>query len=195
MKRLTLLASALLVTVGTFASNGDKKVKEKEESQTRVAIMQGREIMKLVYLNEAEDKVKVSIYDVEGKRLASKSIKSEDGFIQPFNFTQLEEGDYTFEITDNAGTIVENISFDRSEVKMSSVYKIKGSNKYRLNVLSEGLDVSVKILDEDLNVIHTEKFVDAESFSRIYELPEGTKAGYYFSISTNLQEDVHYAKF
>lgn len=195
MKRLTLLASALLVTVGSFAANGNTTpVKERNEDQSKIAIIQGREVMKLVYLNEVSDRVSISVYNEKGQKLVSTSVKSKDGFIQPFNFTQVEEGEYTFEITDDSGTIIENISLDRTETNISTVYKIKDSDKYRLNVLSEGDDITVKIMDEDLNVIHEDKFMDADSFSRIYDLSEHKGKGLYFTVKSDREEDVHYSE-
>ena len=191
MKRIALLLSALVITVGSFASNGDKKVEIKDESQAKVAIMQGRDVMKLVYLSDSEDKVNVSLYTAKGQKLLSTNIKNTDGFIKPFNFTQLEEGEYTFEITDNSGTIVENVTYDRSEISLSTVYNIKDSQKYKLNVLAEGSDVKVTILDVNRNIVHEESMEGAESFSRTYDLSEVGEEGYIFKVETGNHTDIH----
>ncbi len=194
MKRLTLFVSALAVALCSFASNGDKSIKERSDSQSKIAIIQGKEVMKLVYLNEQSNRVLIKVYDEEGHKLVSTGVRSKDGFIQPFNFSEVDEGNYTFEITDDSGTIIENVTLDRSEVSISTVYKIKDTQKFRVNVLAENDDVEIRIMDEDMNILHRDSFNEADSFSRVYDLASYKGKGLYITVKSGKDEDTHYSE-
>ena len=191
MKKTALMLSALVLSAAAFANS---PVPVSNLDPDKVAIVKGGDSMKLVYTKEDQSQVMIKLLDQKGKEILSKKVKSEEGFIQPFNFKNLDEGTYTFEITDDDGTVKEEVNYTRYIARknaISSVYQITGTSKYKVSLESDGNPVMVEIKDSKGNVVHKEK-IDAESsFSRTYDLSAISAQDLQFEITSGKQTDYH----
>jgi len=183
MKQLAAILIAWVCTQGVYATPTDPT---NEPPTAKVAVMNSLEDIKLFYVNEANSQVNVTLYDVKGRKLYSDRIRSKKGFIQPFNFSNLNEGRYVFEVTDEEGTIVQEFDHYKtvpSQIK-TSVYRVKDSDKYRLSVVNESEQpVKISIFDSRLNKVYSESIDNPGSFTKTYDLEKLLENGYTFKVS------------
>jgi hypothetical protein len=132
----------------------------------------------MFYVSEQEGKVKVRLYNEEGARIFAKKINSEDGFALPYDFRNLEPGNYTFEVINADGSvlrqvvkhddIVEKIELESLE---ANVQRIENSNRFELLVMKPNQqEVEIKIKNDKGLVLHTERVNFERGFKRTYDL-------------------------
>ena len=187
MIRLTTILMAMVFSFAAMAGveNGPEKG---NASDAKVAVMKGRKLMKLVYVNDHQSKVKIAIINERGKRINSKTLRNTSGFILPFNFSELNNGKYIIEITDDEGTIIQEIDYTwmppkKSELK-TSIYEIGDSERYNLAVVSENdKPLTVEILNNQQDLIFKERIKDYNAFSRIYNVSKAWNGPFTFRVS------------
>ena len=185
MKLLTLILLSLVFTPGVYASI-ETSADPDEKSSTKVAVMNGTEGVKLCYVNDQPSAVTIVLYDQNGRKLYKQKVKSVDGFIQPFNFRNLSEGKYTFEVTDDEGTVVQELVHTKStpsKIK-TSLYRIKDSEKYKLSIENDTKKpVEVSIFDENKKMVYRENINAQNPLSKTYDLSKIKSNGYTFKVS------------
>jgi hypothetical protein len=76
-----------------------------EGPEMTVVAVRGSEVFKVIYKGGNAGRVKLKIFDSQGKMIRSEKLQGwSNGFICPLNFKGLDAGDYTIEIIDEAGT-------------------------------------------------------------------------------------------
>jgi len=128
---------------------------------------------KLYYKGSQHADVKVSIRDASERLVFSEIIKDVDGFVRPYNFSSLPEGDYTMQISDKNGRQIEKISYKRERSQaMAHLLKVTGTDaKYLLTVSNkDGQDVTVRIYDSANNMIYNKKEISPSDFAKVYNL-------------------------
>lgn len=128
---------------------------------------------KLYYKGAQQADVKVSIRDASDRILYSETIKKSGGFVRPYNFSNLPEGDYTIQIADKNGRQTEKIAYTREKTEtFAHLLKVSGSDaKYLLTVSNKGNgDVIVKIYDESNKIIYNKMEDGSKDFAKIYNL-------------------------
>jgi hypothetical protein len=183
MKTLTTLVALTLIGASSFAFAGDndkdKKEKPAPTAETKMAVMKiSPENYKLFYVSEQEGKVKVRLYNEEGIRIYSKKVNSEDGFALPYNFKNLEAGEYTFEVINSDGSVLRQV-VDHSQIVETielqsleaNVQRIEGSKKFELLVMKPNQqEVKIKIRNENGLILHEERVNFERGFKRVYDL-------------------------
>lgn len=144
----------------------------------------------VVYKASETGKVKVSIYTKKNELVFSEVLTNVASFKRPYNFSQLEEGEYTIVLEDKNGKQVETINHVSN--KITSAINVKkladAENKYVLNVITSGTEgVVVKIYDNTglvyvQNVEVTGYFGLIFDLSKVKSTPSSTVT---FEISTN----------
>jgi hypothetical protein len=132
----------------------------------------GSSLFKVYYSANMEDDVTVSIFNQSGKLVFTEKLRNTDGFIRPYNFERLDEGDYTIEVENDGGKHVEKIHYSAGKIeKMINVVKLADEGKYLLTVASKGADnVTINIYDDHNELIHSqERFVERE-FAEVINL-------------------------
>ncbi len=165
MKTKFFLA-AMIVLVSTSAFS--------QAAGPRAAVInqQGTAIFKVIYAGEKEGRVTMTIFDKKSKVVFSEITNNVDGFIRKVNFSGMQYGEYTIELADQSGKLVQPIVYSRiSNVKNVQVSKIGDKSKYVLNVTNTGSEkISVRIYDGSNNLVHTEYRTIDGNFGLVYNL-------------------------
>lgn len=172
-KILSVFVVLMIVSSVVFARRIDNP-----GSAPHVAVMKNGTTFKLYYKGSQQADVKVSIRDANNNELFSEVLKKVEGFVRPYNFSHLPEGQYSIHIIDKSGRQIEQVSFEKSKnEKLAHLLKVSGTDgKYLLTVSNkEGDDITVKIYDESNNVIYSQLEETASDFAKVYNL--GNRAG------------------
>lgn len=140
---------------------------------------------KLYYKGSQQADVKVSILDAGNRLVFSETIKDVDGFVRPYNFENLPEGDYTIKISDKNGRQIEKITYRQEKTEaLSHLLKVAGTDaKYLLTVANRGeSDVTVRIYDNANKMIYSQKEKVSSDFAKVYNL-EGIGGGFTFEVT------------
>ena len=125
-------------------------------SATGTAVIQNGSVVKLFYKGAKYATVKVSILDEKGTLIFTETVKNTDGFIRPYNFSDLTYGEYTVEVDNGVSRNIEYVDYtSEGIVNSATMIKLKNENRYMLlvpNKASEKLNITV--LDADGNEIH-----------------------------------------
>lgn len=174
MKRTTLAVAMMLVVATAFATGEEKD----KDATKKVAIMSNEpEHLKLVYLDEEQGQVKVSLKNASGEIIHKTTINNKAGFAQPYDMEQLPGGDYTFDVTIPDGTTLsETVTIVKPSNEpnfAANVLNVNDGKKFRLAVVNRderALPTSIKVYDQNGNTIHEEKVNDLYGFRKIYDL-------------------------
>jgi len=181
MKKLMYYMLAITFSLVTIDGMGNNPKKD-TDSNAKVAVLKQKSMIKLIYLNEPQSKVKISILDenghkltMKGTKLTTRVVRNIDAFIQPYNFSGLEDGKYIFEIVDDQGTIIQEVDYKRmipqKAAILTSVYEIGESERFKLSVTSENdRPINVEILNRFNRLIYEDNISMTNSFGRVYNL-------------------------
>lgn len=165
MKKIMLFAALLTVISAASFATGGNDVKVISDSSA---------VFKLYYSKPLVAKVKVKIFNAEGEKVFSESIKNENGFVRPYNMSSLPAGTYKFEIDDN--TEIETFEFVYAEVKtqeaavVANIVKMD-EGKFFLGVSSTNNDkVQIDIYNDSNEVVYSAEEVVANQFGQLYNL-------------------------
>jgi hypothetical protein len=97
-----------------------------------------------------------------------------DGFLRPYNFDGLPEGQYTVKVEDENGKTVEKVNYKAGRVeKLIHLQKLQNENKYMLSISSpKPEDVFIYIFDEKDNLIYNEIQSINGGFAQVYNLQD-----------------------
>jgi hypothetical protein len=168
-KILALSLSVLLCTVVFAGGTGE----ENASVASGVAVVRkGANTFKIFYKTAKAGNVKVAILDSKNRIVFQEHIKTADGFVRPYNFTNLEEGEYTVEITDSFGKKVEKIHNYADKVeKLFNVVKLHDEDKFMLTVSGKGSEtINVKIYDGSDALVYDEVKMISGDFAKLYNL-------------------------
>ncbi|MEM9299409.1 MAG: hypothetical protein AAGA64_13590 [Bacteroidota bacterium] len=164
--------ATLLIVLSSAVHATDKK--DTEKGTTFEVVRQGN-VFKLFYLNKDIVKVNVKIVDESGNIVFTERIKNEEGFMRPYNFKDLEHGDYKIIISEkdqNLATTVhhgDDLIMKEEALKplrLVKMDKIKGADRvFKLTIVNQGdAQASISVKNEDKQVI----FSITESFTGNY---------------------------
>ncbi len=117
--------------------------------------------------------VRVSIFSEKNYEIFSEVFFNVSTFVRPYNFSELNAGEYTVIVTDKYGKQVEKINYSQNQVSSSvTVSEVANKeNKYLLNVTNNGTEnIYVRILAEDGTTLHEQSVEVTGNFSLIYDL-------------------------
>lgn len=160
----------LLISVSSisFATKADTP------SASMIVVRNGS-TFKLLYKGVAKTNVKVLILNDKDQLIFVDKINNVDGFVRPYNFSELPEGNYSIELTDNNGRQVERVSYRiENENKLAHLMNVPGSaNKFILSIPNKGNDIiTVTIYNDENTVLYSEKEKITGDFARVYNLKE-----------------------
>ena len=170
MKFFNLLALLTVISASSFAYSG------KTAASVALKAEIGSEIYNLVYAGESQ-KVKVTIRNEAGSLLFTEVLRLKS-FSRPYNFSNLPDGTYYVEVTDDAETTVKTVVLggeveNKMPAAMSFVRSIPSEeHKYVVTVINTpSTAVFVKIYDQWFNLVYegTED-VESDEFARVFNL-------------------------
>ena len=164
MKRIarTTLAVAAIVAGMAFGAKA-------QEKSVRLDPL-SKDLYQFTYLSQGECNVLVEVLDKKGNVLHTERIKRKNSFTKPYNFHNLQLGEYSFKITDAEGVYLTKLK-RTEEVHMVASIKKLGADKAEVIVKGEFMaPVSVNIFDSH-DVLVFDDYIDHEnSFSKVYDL-------------------------
>lgn len=144
-------------------------------------------IFKVIYKGEKVAKVNMKIYDAQGAVVFSEIVSGVDGFIRPVNFSGMNPGEYTIEVSNESGKEIQKVKYEVEQiVKSVHLAKISDDNKYLLAVAKNGAteQINVSIYDGENNIVHNETLTVKGDFGLVYNL-KNVKGQPTFEITDN----------
>ncbi|MGB3464235.1 MAG: hypothetical protein WBA74_03160, partial [Cyclobacteriaceae bacterium] len=132
-------------------------------------------VIQLLYKKSSIEKVRIEIKDNEGDIVHQDEVTNKIGFLKTYDFSKLDEGYYTFEISDNEGKVRKEIAF----FKRASIAILKqGEDRYRLIYgTKKKTKILVQLLNKKGKVVFEDNFVSENGFSKVYKVSsENTNA-------------------
>ncbi|MDR7128153.1 hypothetical protein J2X69_000481 [Algoriphagus sp. 4150] len=171
MKTLFTFALAGLLATGTFAANDLEDLKANSTVNATYKKIN-------VHLKEGVGKAKIVIFDMNGKRLHSRSVKAKEDLIVPYNMNSLPCGEYRVMISTEDEEVTYTVETVEKEEPAPLVYPLmaygKKVDKNTINLLVVGLEeagVDVKIKKViDNKVVYKEIVDQPEGFRKDYRL-------------------------
>ncbi len=170
MKKISLLFVGVLFCTLVFANGTDEP--NASTSSMAVTNSTGSSLFKLYYKANTLDNVKVSILNSSGEMVFTEKLRKTSGFIRPYNFDGLDEGEYTMRIETANGTRDEKLFYGAGKVdKLINVVKLVDQGKYLFTITSKTADnVNINIYNAKDELILTQrKFIDKE-FAEVFNL-------------------------
>lgn len=166
-KTFSFLAALLVITSTAFATVPD-------EPASGISVLRKGELIKLLYKGEKYSDVKVFILNQDNQVIFTEKIKGTSGFIRPYNFSNLPEGNYSIELVDNAGRRdIEHVNYRLEPKKrVMHVVRVGGTtDKFVLSVPNAGQSrLSISIYDDRGRVMHTENEQISGDFAKVYNI-------------------------
>ena len=98
--KMRLIAGLLLISTLAVANDGKKSRINSEELKVTVTPNQFNNVLVHVYKQEGEE-VKIKVYDRRGDLLHQERISENDEILQPYDLSELPQGEYTFEVSND----------------------------------------------------------------------------------------------
>lgn len=177
---------AALFTIGAAVTAIGKN--EPGNAGMAVVSSSGSEIVKVIYKGENAGRVKLNIYDSKSKIVFTDTRNSAEGFILPLNFSALEFGEYTIELTDASGTRSEKINYQPAKSASNAHISSLGDGKFLVSITSNGSeDINLKIYDNYNNLVHNTSTKVSGEFAQLYSI-ENLKGSCTFEITSKSGE-------
>lgn len=154
----------------------------------QVRVIQTGELVKVIYVSSEKSDVRISMIDEQGVTIFTEKIKNKEAFIRPYNLSNLEEGIYQIEITDDDETLVGQIACvpvepgspaDASESEfvahVSKIEKPDRKERYLLSVPCKGEDEYTITIHNDADDLLYRNTVKASGgFAQVYRIEDRT---------------------
>ncbi|MEJ7646618.1 MAG: hypothetical protein WKF87_18620 [Chryseolinea sp.] len=177
------IAALMMVAVAVTAVGKD------EPGSTGLAVVssKGSEVFKVIYKGENLGKVKLNVYNASSEIIFSETMNGVSGFIRPLNFSGLQFGEYTIELTDATGKKVEKVSYQPAK-SAADIHVAKLANnegKFLLSVANSGAQtITVKIFDQANNLVHISSKDISGDYAQLFSVKDVTGV-LTFEISNN----------
>ena len=154
---------ALAIVAGTTAGAFAQKKWIRPDPVTK-------DLYRFTYLNDGTCYVKVEVIDAHEEKLLSEQIIQKKSFTKPYIFTDLDFGEYSFNVTAADGEYVTKIKRSNDVYMVANIKKVD-EDKAKVIVKGEFMSqVSLNIFDKN-NVLIFDDYIDRErAFSKIYDL-------------------------
>ncbi|MGK7394109.1 MAG: hypothetical protein ACNS62_06035 [Candidatus Cyclobacteriaceae bacterium M3_2C_046] len=185
MKKATTILVGLIIVISSAVFASGKETIAEAKSSARIVPINAESVYKLVYDSQEAGIVKVNFYDQKGFKFFTDVVKNEKGFIRPYSFKNLPQGDYVIEIVDKFGSVQREIAFEvvKEKADFQVALNAETDKRFKLTVLGETLaPVFVKIYDANQRLV-TEDYVDnSKSFSKVYNLSQVPASDFTFEV-------------
>ncbi|GHM99260.1 hypothetical protein WSM22_07500 [Cytophagales bacterium WSM2-2] len=171
MRKICVVLAGVLFCTLVSANGADKPVPA--SSSVVVTNSNGSSLFKLYYRSVKPQKVKVSLLDETGTAIYSETLKSNNGFVRPYNLENMAKGEYTIQVEDENGKTVEKVNYSVGKVeKWIKVTKVTNElNKFVLTIASDKkTDVTIKIFDSESNEVYSGTEEVNGTFAKVYTL-------------------------
>jgi hypothetical protein len=156
------LVLAAVVVSGSLAWSADK---------SQFAVVKNGDIFNLIYEGPRKMTVSVEITDEAGNKIFSEKIIANEGFIRPYNLSQLPKGAYALSVRDETAEHTEVLDH-RDKKWIVHVARLQTSEpKVMVAVPNQGLsELVIEFYDTYQNLVYSESENVNEGFARVYHL-------------------------
>jgi hypothetical protein len=112
MKKITLVFVFAFMAVSLVNANDVNP-----KSPVGMSVLKYKNIVKVFYRGEQTGKVKVNIYNEQGKLVFNEILRNTENFMRPYNFSFLPAGEYTIELSDTQGTHAQKVTYTVADDK------------------------------------------------------------------------------
>jgi len=158
----------VLLAIGHVNASGVKP-----DSPVGISVIKKGAVVKLFYRGEQSGKVKVTIYDEDGKVVFTETHNNTEHFMRPYNFSSLPAGNYTIELSDEQGKRFKKVTHSwKTEIRSAHLTRLNDNeNKYMLAVPNKGQDaLTVRIYDHNYKQLYQETEIINGNFAKVYNL-------------------------
>ena len=185
-KKTTLLAVLItLMSTSLFASNDRGEVKE--NAQPIVRPTSKKSVYQVVYQSAHKGAVTVNILDANGKVImVDRIINDSEGFMRPYNFASLAEGNYQIEVKDHTGRVVLPLNHTVAVAPVKVKIQALDTKKFQLVMVGQssgGLQVEIK--DNNNRIVYSDYIQTSSSFSKVYNLSQLQADNFTFEVKNN----------
>lgn len=169
MKKIAFLFVCVLVSSLTFAGGpGDNP---KKNSSSMAVVKRDESSFNLIYKSELEASVNVQIFNEDKALVFTEMISKSNGFVRPYNFASLSEGDYTIKLDNGANSLSETVHYSTvSHEKQAQLIQMR-NGKYLLTVPGQGQDViSIEVLNAIGEKVYSENIAVEGNFAKVFDL-------------------------
>jgi hypothetical protein len=167
MKKFTLLLAGVLF--GSFAIAGGP---DEPKAKSGIAVMKANvNLYKLIYKGDLAADVKVEILNDRNEVIFKETIRKTEGFIRPYNFSDLETGEYTIKVDNGSNWLTEKVAFGTARPDNLTHLVALEDNKYLLTVPGQGSDdLTVRIFDQQGKPVYDATSAVQGNFAKVYNL-------------------------
>lgn len=167
MKKINLLLVGVLVSSLTFAGRPDNP----KGNSGMAIIKRNATSYKLIYKGDQVSDVKVQIFDERNQLVFAETIKKSDGFVRPYNFESLAEGEYTIKIDNGSNWMTETVDY-RTDKAGSLAHLVQlRDGRFLLTVAGKGQDrLTVRIFDVEGKRVYGDVNIVNGNFAQVYNL-------------------------
>ena len=163
MRKMMLVLLILATVCGVSMAGGE----------SQMAVVRHGDVFKVIYKSPYLSCVKVSISDEHGTQIFAEELICNQGFIRPYNFSELPKGDYTIQLADGSEKILEKIHF-KDQPWLAHIARLStDDNKFMVAVPASHQgdnDFSIQILDANDQLIYKEDQKVITDFAEVLNL-------------------------
>ena len=171
MKKIIVLAVSVLFCTQVFANGTDDP--STGTSSVAVSNANGSKLVKVYYKGQRFGNVKVWIINDRGETVFVEKLRKTDGFMRPYNFEGLAEGEYTIKVEDALGKYTEKVNYSGGRIKtLIRFVKVPGEeSRYVLTGRSHNEEkITVRFYDAAHQIVfESQRKVEGE-FGEVYNL-------------------------
>lgn len=165
-----ILVAAVLLGVTTFAF-------AKRTTGSDVAVVKTKEsVFKVMYQALEKSTVQVRIANAEGEIVFKESFKNTDGFVRPYNLSELPKGSYS--VTVDNGTTIRTEMIEYSEPvaeKTIRFEQVADQNKIAVTAFaSRASELVIKVLDDQKRELFNESYRVNGQFGKLFNVKNAT---------------------
>lgn len=174
MKKLFALALVLLVIASpSMATNGTGGSKKKAASKN-FSIVKSEDDKFMLQVNSVEPGfLKVKIFSEDNQFIHEQSISYDHSVKVPFDFSNLDEGNYKFQIEGPHFQGTQEVFLSKMHEKdVAAFVEEIDDNQVKLTVFREKTPVTVTLLDEDGHSYYQQEVTSEKNFTQIFNLSD-----------------------
>lgn len=168
MKKMIAFALTLAAFNLTYAMSFNDPFKD-----SNLKIVRQGDVFKLVYPEPCQAPVQIAIYDKRGTEIYSEILDASNGFIRPYNMSELPRGDYKICVTDNSGERTEEINTHKESWGARIVRLNTPEEKYLISIPNQNDGkATISIYDTDSRILYKDEVKTKDGFATVFVLKE-----------------------
>ena len=192
MKKIIVLIALLATVQFSFAKLMNEK-ETLENTKLNITLDEATSTFNLTFVSDIEEGVTINIYNVEGTKIFTDKIQGSSSFQRPYNFSNLEKGEYRFEVVAEDGTITRSVVYnttssefiDRKIDNIQVDMETLEANKINLKVYGANQSpIKIAIKTASGEVIYNDNIANLNSFEVTFDLAKVVRTAASLEVSS-----------